>query len=93
MDPTQINNNDVTIVTSNMPRPQAITSALPLPKALSMPTMKAIADTGATSIFVMARTLKKNVQLATNPLSINLPNGVIICSTHVCNIDMYRGYQ
>jgi hypothetical protein len=29
-----------------------------------------------------------NVRLATNPLSINLPNGGIIHSTHVCDIDI-----
>ncbi len=36
----------------------------------------------------MAGTPMNNVRLAINPLSINLPNGGIIHSTHVCDIDI-----
>ena len=93
LDTTQINNNDVIIVTSNMLRPQAITSALPIPKALSMPTTHAIADTGVKSIFIMAGTHMNNVQLATNPLSINLPDGGISYVLPMCATLSSRDYQ
>jgi hypothetical protein len=48
----------------------------------------AIADTGATSIFVMTGTPMKNIRPATEPLTINLPNGDIVHSTHICDISI-----
>ena len=52
----------------------------------TVPTSHSIADTGATSIFVMAGTPMNNVRTTAAPLSINLPNGGIVKSTHVCDI-------
>jgi hypothetical protein len=43
---------------------------------------------GATSIFVMAGTPMKNIRPATDPLTINLPNGNIVNSTHICDISI-----
>ena len=55
---------------------------------MSLAKTHACADTGATSIFVMEE-LKlemENVQIAINPLSINLPDGAIVKSTHTCDV-------
>ncbi len=48
----------------------------------------AIADTGATSIFVMDGVDVENKRIATKPLTINLPDGRKVKSTHVCDIDI-----
>jgi hypothetical protein len=45
-----------------------------------------IADTGATSIFIMEGADVANKCIATAPLTINLPDGKSIQSTHVCDI-------
>ena len=61
----------------------------PMPQYLNMLTIaanKAIADTGATTIFIMDNTEVDNKGIATKLLKINLPDGTTIWSTHVCNI-------
>ena len=86
LDPNEINKDDETVVASDLTQTQVVASAIPMGKTLSIPTTHAIADTGATSIFVMAGTPMDNVRQATNPLSINLPNREVVQSKHVCNI-------
>ncbi len=54
--------------------------------ALTIAVNQAIADTGATSIFIMEGTDVANKRIATSPLTINLPDGKRIQSTHVCDI-------
>ncbi len=94
------NNNDVTITTSNLSLtvwPQhvsLVTTAhhlfgAPTPQyfnAITIATSQAIADTGATSIFIMEGTPIKNIRPATKQLKINLPDGSQVKSTHLCNI-------
>jgi hypothetical protein len=46
----------------------------------------AIMDTGATSIFIMEGTPVENKRVAKKPLTINLPDGSKIKSTHCCDI-------
>ena len=53
-------------------------------------TTYAIADTGATSIFIMEGVPVKNKRVASHPLTINLPNGAKVRSTHECDV-MYPG--
>jgi hypothetical protein len=63
--------------------------ANPMPQylnAITIATNQAIADTGATSIFIMADADVDNKRLAVKPLTINLPDGTQIQPTHVCNI-------
>jgi hypothetical protein len=48
----------------------------------------AVADTGATSVFVMAGTPDKNICVATKPIQISLPDGTKIVSTHICDVDI-----
>jgi hypothetical protein len=47
---------------------------------------QAIVDTGATAIFVMEGTPVDNKRVATHPLTINLPDGTNIKSSHCCDI-------
>jgi hypothetical protein len=56
--------------------------------ALMIAASEAIADTGATSIFVMEGAAVKNKQTVRNPLTINLPYGRQIKLTHICDIDI-----
>jgi hypothetical protein len=54
--------------------------------AISIATTHAIADTGATSIFIMDGVDVVNKRPATSPLTINLPDGRKVKSLHVCDI-------
>jgi hypothetical protein len=53
---------------------------------LSITTNQAIADTGATSIFIMEGVDVDNKHIAKDPLTINLPDGKKVVSTRVCDI-------
>ena len=55
---------------------------------LPVATEMTIPDTGATLIFVMDGASAKNKQPAKNPLTINLPDGRQVKSTHVCDINI-----
>ncbi len=55
---------------------------------LTIATNQAIANTGATSIFIMDSADVDNKRPATLPLTVNLPDGKQIRSTHVCNIQI-----
>jgi len=46
----------------------------------------AIMDTGATAIFIMEGTPVENKRVAKKPLTINLPDGSKIKSSHCCDI-------
>ncbi len=63
----------------------------PMPQYLNTLTIaasQAIADTGATSIFVMERVDVKNKRPATKPLTINLPEGRQVKLMHICDINI-----
>jgi hypothetical protein len=63
----------------------------PMPQylnTLTIATNQAIADTGATSIFIMEGADVDNKHPVTLPLTINLPDGKQIRSTHVCDIQI-----
>jgi hypothetical protein len=97
-----VEQDDVTVVISNvtqfLQRKTTHTSIAaaahhlwgnPLPQhlnAITIATNHAIADTGAISIFIMDRVNVDNKHIATKPLTINLPDGTKVMSTHVCNI-------
>jgi hypothetical protein len=86
--PTQIDNledNDKTAVTSNTSQRDLCTPSIHISRP-RIPSTHAVADTGATSVLVMANTPMKNVQIAPNPLNINFPNGKIVHSTHICDV-------
>ena len=49
---------------------------------------QAIAGTGATSIFIMEGVDVVNKRIVTTPLTINLPDGKKVKSSHVCDIEI-----
>ena len=48
----------------------------------------AISDSGATGHFLIKGAPAVNIKIATNPITITLPNGKVIQSTHTCNLDI-----
>jgi hypothetical protein len=93
--------DDKTIVTLNKnhkreqpPATMAATVALfgnPMPQylnAIIIATNQAIADTGATSIFIMDGVEVENKRLTKKPLKINLTDGRKVKLTHKCNINI-----
>jgi hypothetical protein len=63
----------------------------PMPQylnALTIAASQAIADTEATSIFVLAGVDVKNKRPATKPLTINLPDGRHVKLMHICDINI-----
>jgi hypothetical protein len=58
--------------------------------ASTIATHLAVADTGAMSIFVMDGVDVENKRVAEKPLTVNLPEGRKIESTHVCDINIPR---
>jgi hypothetical protein len=63
----------------------------PMPQylnALTIATNQAIADMGATSIFIIEGANVDNKRPASAPLTINLPDDKQILSTHVCDIQI-----
>jgi hypothetical protein len=58
--------------------------------AITIATNHAIANTGATSIFIMDEVDVDNKRIATKPLTIILPDVTKVMLTHVCNIHIPR---
>jgi hypothetical protein len=48
----------------------------------------AVANTGTTSIFIMAGAPANNICVAMKPIHISLPDGKKIVSTHICDVDI-----
>jgi hypothetical protein len=48
----------------------------------------AVADTGATLVMVMKNTPMKNICPTTNLLNNNFPDGTIVKSTHICDLEI-----
>ncbi len=93
MYPTQniiVDDDDTTVITDNLSskRHQICASSVHPRKPL-IPITHAVADTGVTSVMIKKKTLNmENVRLATNPLAINLPNGTMVKSTHICDLEI-----
>ncbi len=81
-------NNDATVVMSNT----SSTTSNPPQHALGMSIgpLLAIADTGTTSYFLTRDAPCQNKRLTNSPLTITLPDGQKIKSTHVCDITIPR---
>jgi hypothetical protein len=93
-DRTIVTSNCSNVVPVTSPRPHPLTAAahhlfgMPSHNALNAITIhskQAIADTGATSIFIMDGVDVDNKRIATHPITINLPDGNRVKSTHVCD--------
>jgi hypothetical protein len=74
---------DVTIVASNCA--SAVENHV---NAMQIAPTHAMADTGATSIFVMTGAPVDNICVAKKPIHISLPDGKKILSTHICDVDI-----
>jgi hypothetical protein len=83
--------DDVTIVTSNMASLPSQPKLHPVNHAYAamMTSMDdAIADSGATQIFIMEGTPMHNKQGTTCPLKVMLADGRHIMSTHMCDVNI-----
>ena len=56
--------------------------------AITIATTQVIANTGATSIFIMEEADVDNKHIAENPFTINLTDRKKVLSTHVCDINI-----
>jgi hypothetical protein len=56
--------------------------------AITIAPTHAITDTGVTSIFIMKGTPVKNLHTTNNPITISLPDGSKVSSTHICDINI-----
>ncbi len=85
--PLIYDDDDITIATSNINtvHRSVIANTVKHRPPLINPS-HAIADTGASSIFVMDTTDVSNKRVTKNPISVNLPDGSKITSTHECDI-------
>jgi hypothetical protein len=92
-----IEDNDITVVTSNVSDGTSITyqtvfsASTPaiqssLQAVFTIAPNDAIADSGATQIFVMEGTPVLNKRITTCPLSVTLADGCRVMSTHMCDI-------
>ena len=93
-DRTIVTSNCSTVVPISCPRPHPLTAAahhlFGTPShialnAITIDSQQAIADTGATSIFIMDGVDVDNKRIATSPITINLPDGKKVQSTHICD--------
>ncbi len=76
-------NNNATIITSNC---KTKYKKVECANTITIAPTHAIADTGATSIFIMKGTPVKNLRRTNNPITISLPDGSKVTSTHICDI-------
>ena len=80
-----------TIVASNLSPKRQISPppTIDLAQAVRpIPKQIAIADSGATQIFIMDGTPVKNKRTTTYPLKVALADGRQVLSTHICNVDI-----
>ncbi len=75
--------DDVTILASN-----CASAVEHHANAMRIAPTHAVADTGATSIFIMAGAPANNICMATKPIHISLPDGKKIVSTHIYDVDI-----
>jgi hypothetical protein len=79
--PTQnilVDDDDDKVITSNVNKRNKMCGIIMQPKKPEIPLTHAMADTGAILIFVLKGTPTKNIRSASQPLTINLPNGTVV---------------
>ena len=91
----QSDEDDITVVTSNSSTSQEdqfqtedMCGNIGNQPSINIPKNWAILDSGATAIFVMQDAPIKNIQVATNPITVNMPQGAKERSTHTCELDL-----
>jgi hypothetical protein len=91
--PTQnldVNMDNETVVTSNTTKQIKVCAPCTQPTKPAIPPTHAVADTGATLVFMLKGTLMRNIWPVTNSLTISLPNGKVVRWTHICNFELTR---
>ncbi len=78
------NNDDVTIVASNTM--SAVAQNMHNKNVLTISPALAVADMSIASFFLTKGAPSSNKQIATNPISVTLPDGHTIMSMHICNV-------
>jgi hypothetical protein len=84
-----MDNDNITIATSNVSYRPAVNKTAnfaPHIRLIEIDDAHGISGTEATSVFVKKGVLVANKQLATHPLTVNLPDGHKVQSTHTCNV-------
>jgi hypothetical protein len=75
--------NNVTIVASN-----CASAVKHHANGMRIAPTHAVANTGTTSIFIMACAPANNICMATKPIHISLPDGKKIVLTNICDVDI-----
>ncbi len=93
MDPTQqIDYKDITVIASNTCSSHSTTISSPAPAfagaVFKLKPNDAIADLGATQIFVMDGTPIVNKRRTMCPLKVSLANSCKVTSTHMCDVNI-----
>jgi hypothetical protein len=84
--PTQnvvINNDETTVVIANLLRQHKVCAPVMPTRIPAILETHVVADTDATLVFIMTGTPMTNIRPATHPLTINLPDGIVVKPTHV----------
>jgi hypothetical protein len=79
----KVKDYDATVIASNCSTPL---QHLECANAITITATHAIADTGATSIFIMKGMPAKNLRWSDHPITITLPDGSKVISTYICDI-------
>ena len=82
---TQHDDDDTTIITSNC---KTKNKKLECASAITIAPTHEIANTRATSIFIMKGVWVKNLLTTNNPITISLPDGSKVSLTHICDINI-----
>jgi hypothetical protein len=77
--------NDATIVVSNTSH-ALIAGATGHTRVVNIVPTHGIVDTGTSLIFIKEDTPALNKRPTTNPITVNLPDGRKVCSTHTCDV-------
>jgi hypothetical protein len=77
------NDNEPVVILNSSATRQCLSEQV---HAMIIKPTHAVADTGATSVFVMEGTPCKNLRLAENPITFSLPDGKKVTLMHICNI-------
>jgi hypothetical protein len=78
------------VITSNISGSHKLCGIITHPRKPPIPLTHAVADTGATLVFVLKGRKMKNIRPAVTPLVVNLPDGIVVRSTHICDYEIPR---
>ncbi len=80
--------DDKTVITSNISGSHKMCGIITQPRKPSIPPTHAVTDIRATLVFELQGTKMKNIWPAVTPLVINLPDGTVVGSKHICDYEI-----